>query len=673
MRAARILKCLLPTLLLMVAAQARAGGAQDMLTVRLQPLVAQPRSNAPIWMDIQFELMGPHLVEDRLELVFMDGNEVIGRCGSGEIVLVNGIQRFRMMLPPMSVRGSDAWAEARARFVSDKAVYDLGNHTVSLPHTLERSLVICVSAPRRESNAGYFDIVYSMFLQHFDPQPAAAPARTLSTFASSVPPEGLPIHPLGYCSFDIVFLAGEGFSTLRRKQLDSLSRWVQGGGSVCILPDASLKPYHVQFLNETAGAGGPAFQVEAEGDLRAADGLLHGGIGMFRYGLGRVVVVLMQAGYPPVADSPEWRTAVAFLWKIRKNQLSDFVSRGKWRTDLQTAHRVRDTYSRLRARRDESEPPLALDVLPIGGEDELADRLMPRTIRTMPLGIVVLVMLSFVLAVGPLDYYVLGALKRRRFTWILFPLMCVGFAALTVYLAQYYMGVRDHRRALVLVDIGEGGRVLRWSRCELRFAGKGKQVLTRVKNGLFVQLGETDMVYRSGRGRFGTAQGALPVYQGWMPGNFQVAQRLRQWSPLLCRTFSMEPIEPAIDLDWDAIEASDLADLRHFEKVRKKLPGLRQAEASFYVLHGSEMRQLPGSVSFPDLGRPDARGLLRQICVRPQVGLFSVVSQISPTGADNFEDLSVLDPTDERQWLLIAVVRDGEDYIVYRRLYCGGQ
>jgi hypothetical protein len=49
--------------------------------------------------------------------------------------------------------------------------------------------------------------------------------------------------------------------------------------------------------------------------------------------------------------------------------------------------------------------------------------------------------------------------------------------------------------------------------------------------------------------------------------------------------------------------------------------------------------------------------------------LFTIVSQISPTGADNFEDLTVLDTTDPRQWLVVVVVREGEDYLIYRRLY----
>ena len=51
--------------------------------------------------------------------------------------------------------------------------------------------------------------------------------------------------------------------------------------------------------------------------------------------------------------------------------------------------------------------------------------------------------------------------------------------------------------------------------------------------------------------------------------------------------------------------------------------------------------------------------------------MFSVVSQVSPTGAGNFEDLSVLDQTTQDSWLVTVIRRVGEDYVVYRRLYRG--
>jgi hypothetical protein len=44
---------------------------------------------------------------------------------------------------------------------------------------------------------------------------------------------------------------------------------------------------------------------------------------------------------------------------------------------------------------------------------------------------------------------------------------------------------------------------------------------------------------------------------------------------------------------------------------------------------------------------------------------------MSPNGGPEFEDVCILDPTDASQWLLVAVVPSGREYVVYRRLYCG--
>jgi len=82
------------------------------------------------------------------------------------------------------------------------------------------------------------------------------------------------------------------------------------------------------------------------------------------------------------------------------------------------------------------------------------------------------------------------------------------------------------------------------------------------------------------------------------------------------------------------------------------------------LFHSPGMLGLPGSPGFP-------ANLLMQACCRAPEGLFSIVSQVSPTGGANFEDLTILDPTDPNQWLLVVIVPDGEDYVVYRRLYFG--
>jgi hypothetical protein len=63
---------------------------------------------------------------------------------------------------------------------------------------------------------------------------------------------------------------------------------------------------------------------------------------------------------------------------------------------------------------------------------------------------------------------------------------------------------------------------------------------------------------------------------------------------------------------------------------------------------------------------------LVESAVRRRRGLFSLVSQISPTGDPILEDLPVLDPSDPAQFMLIAVERRGDDLLIDRRLYRAG-
>ena len=394
------------------------------------------------------------------------------------------------------------------------------------------------------------------------------------------------------------------------------------------------------------------------------------GIAMFRCGLGRVVVA---AALPESLDSSEWRRAVAFLWKIRSNQLSDFVDRGKWRTDLQSTPTNRLGYG-ARLYDEPSEGPLPFYVWPIVSSSSLYDTLKPETVRVVPFWAIVLVLSLFVLAVGPVDYCLLGALKCRRFTWVLFPVLCVGFAAFTVALSESYMGSADHRAACVFVDVGKGGRVLRWSRYEMLFTGAEKEVLTELKDSLFAPLDKTALMGHL------AGHASPPTYWGRFPAFYSVSRWVGQWTPTFARTFSLEPFESSAGLDWDAVGLSDFQSYGGLLQVARKVLAGRPFEGDIYLVSRVRIEKLGmgirGGVGGGRRDRYYEGGLINDFLLetsaRPQLGLFSVVSQISPNGADNFEDLSVLDPTDSEQWLLLAVTRAGDDYVVYRRLYCEG-
>ena len=68
---------------------------------------------------------------------------------------------------------------------------------------------------------------------------------------------------------------------------------------------------------------------------------------------------------------------------------------------------------------------------------------------------------------------------------------------------------------------------------------------------------------------------------------------------------------------------------------------------------------------------PVVATVAQQLSARSASGLFAIVSQISPTGGENLEDLALFDETDPNQWLLIVAVRRDGNWIVYRTLFHG--
>jgi hypothetical protein len=160
-----------------------------------------------------------------------------------------------------------------------------------------------------------------------------------------------------------------------------------------------------------------------------------------------------------------------------------------------------------------------------------------------------------------------------------------------------------------------------------------------------------------------------------MPSRYFVRQEIRQWTPQLNRFFSLAPTlaGPAgpgspkapdgIKLDWDTIDPSERSSSGFARRVKKVIFGGRPGDAWVRVYHGEAVKDvIRGKSGFP-------LAIVDKACKRTRWGLFSVVSQVSPTGGPNFEDVSMLDSTDPAQRLLVVVKQVEGSYFVYRRLY----
>jgi len=303
-------------------------------------------------------------------------------------------------------------------------------------------------------------------------------------------------------------------------------------------------------------------------------------------------------------------------------------------------------------------------------------------VRVLPFGVMVLILIVFTVCVGPLDYLLLGRLRLRKLTWVVFPLTAVAFTWFTVRLAEHYIGLESYRRAVVFVDLDERWEPIRQSRYELIFSAGSRDEAFEIRNALFYTMGRGEAVNQGGYypGSYPAphprVQGEIePIhYAGRLPGQYVVAQRIRRWTPYLNRTFSFEPPDHLLELDEEIprLPARSREDIEAI--ARRMFHGTPHRRAA-YILHGQTSHPVAGSADFAMLMDPtysygvEAQSFLTTACVRPQVGFFAVVSQVSPSGAPDFEGLTILDPTDESQWLLVIVEQHGDDIYVYRRLF----
>ena len=358
---------------------------------------------------------------------------------------------------------------------------------------------------------------------------------------------------------------------------------------------------------------------------------------------------------------------------------------------------------------------------------QLMPSLLPKTVRLIPFPALLSILVLFLLAIGPGDYFMLGSLRRRRYTWILFPALSFCFMLVTVLMANHFLGGRDQRRSLFVVDLDKDGSALRWNRYDVIFAAADKLAVTELKDALWVALPMPMVNYSPGGMPPGTPPG-MPAggyirnrryqnnaygygapayeemdtgpafYEGIVPTHFRTSQLIRQWQPRLNRVFSFEAPPIPLIANWREVEAAwpDLPAIRaklsartHFEgdvcAISSLAPRTFHAAVSQGLAPGGPGGAPPQGAVTPthqisvydystmfdsDSGQILPPSIISELCLGGEVGLRSVVSQISPNGGGSSEDVPTMD-TDTGDSALVIVTQSGEDIVVYRRFFHG--
>jgi hypothetical protein len=713
---------------LIFASQTASAEPPELVTIERSASSPPIRSDAPTTFLWSVRSISTSLIEGQLEVTVRDGptvHDVQARTVVEDIVLSPGEQFFQSVLPSVESDRYKRPLDVHVEFTSKNRKIASADFEFQAPNQWQRSLAILLCEPARANVAR--DKQQLVDRLRFEASNGSTD-RTVSTLISLVRPEDLPADPLGYCGYDLVVLGDAGFADMKESQLRMLLEWVQAGGSVCVVPaDRGLREYHAQILNALARspADQPQFTVDTSGRLIVAEKeTATSPVLLRRYGLGRAALITGALNRLFSEHEIDVRRMLAFLWKVRHDRLEEFMNTGKFsvKTPPQTDSAVvnendwqnQNIYSRnanfANLRRRDSQ----LAQLPLQTGDQLLSRLMPQGLRVVPMSLIGVILVVYVALIGPTDWFVLGALRRRKWTWVFFPAVTVALTLATVQLAEWYMQVTGEHRQVTFHDIGEEGKVARRNRFDVLFEGSERLIKTELNREIFTAM----TLQRFSTGTWASYQQMeldqgdqsrkytrVPTYGGRVPAHFTVAQFVSQWTPQLNRRFTI-PLrnEPDVEFDWSRFadpQAYNPKMLSAASPARQQVvQGLQQAfgpTIAVSIVTGGKMHHLCGVATlFKDFdapyildpngnpndparyGRiwtdPNSRqsGFLEDVSSNALGGLFAVVSQISPTGGKDFEDMPLVDPSDPGQWLLIVAVDRGSDLDIYRKLYSGG-
>ncbi len=510
-----------------------------------------------IWDIQKFQ---PGIMEGRFEFRVHLGTVEFYRYTTDELVLHEPDHRFRFLFPPIvtnivsgEIEVDVAWLDKSGERIP------LRMQLLRVPLTAIRTMMIGVAEQR----------TYQARRPDWDARLQQLPLETLGESQGQVPgdplgrraplqtvfvtwdTEAVPTDPLNFTPYDIVAVAGNVFAALRRPQLDALQSWCLAGGSLYVEPEGLLEPYHVEFLNRlTSQLSDPlAWTMDANGKIDWPGGPRDQGAILGSCDLGRVAIVS-----PERLEFERMVTAVRHLWYWPADRNPNEVAKpdqprnqNPWdNTVYQPESPAKERYRNL----------------------ELA--LMPASVRLVPLPLIMALLGMLVLLIGPVDWWVLGWLRLRRFTWVTWPCWTIVSALVTVGLSNWYLQTTDVPRTLVLHDVGRDGRVVRTQTFTLTFPSQSRRDTQEVERGVWQQLATEWSPGSRAPVPTGTNAAFMldddrpwnltsPQYSGRVPSKYLAELPVGQWSRQISYSQQIPNASVAerTPMDWKLIDASE--------------------------------------------------------------------------------------------------------------------
>lgn len=697
------------------------------MTVDLLQSTQFPKGDGPLTMVWQCSVSSTGLLEGYFLVTAHDGHEQFGQFRSRDIALQAGFHEVPMMLPPIIVDNPFSEVKLKLSFITGQQRHDFTKeYSLRVGRTFQRTFAVGVCDP--------FDVSLSVALRRLQnelkfeaispPEPVDTELKKMlkanglkdrgyfsnslstldiKTFSFNVTPEKYPQLPIDCHQYDILIISARGLQSLETRHLKAIDQWVRSGGSLCVIAGEKLKTSQIQFLNNLSeNENTEPFLLTSDGKLVWP---LNQSIQFHRTGWGRSVILSEQTIEDDLLSEQERNHIPFFLWKLCQSQQDYYDKNHRWNlyalAEEFIAHEKQSPQSpNLYATAN----LFSLNYKPVQSGGAVVSNLMPEHLRVVPVWLMMMILVSYVLVIGPGEYFILGKFKLRRFTWITFPLISIGFAIIAFLLSNHFMQTSHERKALRIIDLDSSGKPVKENLIELLFTSSFQTVETKVDSGLLAALVSRQMGVNS----YGYSQGVTPTlvgppfYAGAIPTQYSVLQRMPQWTPQLNRIVKNYPAPVTDKFDWSSVRPESLSSEIARNHLKDQIETTFGKDALLFIFKGTSQGEVkrypmnhvrnpgvsnriqysaryalfnPGSYSVYQNGYYE-RGLynrhqhsfMEDLCIRDQNGLFKVLSQVSPSGGNNYEDLSILDPTDARQWLVIVYVPGETEHTVYRKL-----
>lgn len=610
------------------------------------------RPDGPIPLSLEITNPTPRPVEGILQAAVEIDGQVILRHRSNSIALISGTQRISHLLPPFASHRARGPILVHLGLATSDGTVPLGDFLLGVQDFRIPWIVGQVCGESDPHEILFFPTASSS--QKTAPLPPNGsvsqdgPYRLQNLWRTTI---DVSDQPLALNVYHTLVLHPDALSRLRPRQLEAIAQWVDAGGTLAVIVShqTDVAPFPktetlFPFLQRLTRDQKPAPWTETpEAELAKL-----GEAPVFFYaGCGRVALFRDLSGINAATGD------------LAKLFLLDFLN-----------PRGEPNHERFFVSLDRR---------------QLINQLLSDTPRPLSVRLVTWAMIAFALVASIGDYLFLGWLRRRKYTWLLFPMLAGGATAGMLAFSNHHMNHLEQRGVLRIVDLGLDGRVLRESRFLVVLPSRtyasqidGQAMLLRELplNGpspsapkwvsfsgvirTFDSSGETSRLSSSDGATTTTriytstvsppaAQGAHPPdeLEGSVAGKSALRVQLAQWTPRLFLISSLGGSDDS-GIDWERCRRRDLSDL--------------ESPFSYPATLGNFSIEYWPHRAFQGAGDESSIAALLEISTSYQEEDKRFATDLT------YEPLSYATTTGRETSLLVATRRQGSDIICYRKL-----